>query len=107
MNTLRRQAKIMRRKVLLSALEEALAWVLKVSPNRSDETDYRLTLAKLQVEIEWVKIRIERLELLEENPRKFVRSRLVWTKPDRSDMTTFLEFAPKPSGPWKREEELK
>ena len=59
MNTLRRQAKIMRRKVLLSALEEA-RFAIKAGIRAGFERDH--ILAKLDQEIAWVKIRIERLE---------------------------------------------
>ena len=62
MRHLKRVAKIMRHRVLLSALEEAYDWVMRVSPTRSEVTNYDLTLAKLEVEIDWVKLKIHRLE---------------------------------------------
>ena len=62
MNSLRRSLKIMRHWVLLSALEEAYDWVRRVGPMPSEVTNYDLTLAKLEVEIDWVKLKIHRLE---------------------------------------------
>ena len=106
MTALKRACKIVRRRVLLSALEEAYQYVIDHPPELTS-INRQLLLSKLEQEIAWVKSRIERLEPLEENPKRFVRSRLVWTKPDGSDLMSFLEFSAKRGGPWKREEELK
>lgn len=58
MNTMRRQAKIMRRKVLLSALEEARPYVEAWAFTK----DRDLLLAKLTQEIDRLRIKIKKLE---------------------------------------------
>jgi len=60
MNTHKRACKIARLRVLLSALEEARKIIGDTPHELSNSRTF--LLAKLDQEIEWVKIRIKRLE---------------------------------------------
>lgn len=62
MNALRKAEKIRRRRVLLSALEEAKDFVYLHGPSPEWCVRYPFLLSKLDQEIAWVKSRIERLE---------------------------------------------
>ncbi len=62
MTALKRACKIARRRVLLSAREEAYDWIRRVGPTPSEAANYDLTLAKLEVEIDWVRLKIQKLE---------------------------------------------